>query len=301
MKWNKIGSIYCVSPMWNWKHSHSAMPIMVQMEDGIGRIFYTTRDANNRSSTSFFEINLAQPQQVIRDFERPLLSPGSIGFFDDSGAMGSCVVRFGNLLRMYYIGWNIGVTTPFRNAIGLAESIDGGNTFRKYSNGPLLDRSIHDACFPSSPHVLFVNGIWKMWYLSCTHWNLVNGQPKHYYHIKYASSHDGLTWKRDGHVCIDFQTDDEHAFGRSTVIFDDHIYKMWYCVRGSAYKLGYAESEDGLNWVRMDDKVGISASEAGWDSEMIAYPYVYRFEDRMFMLYNGNGYGRSGIGLAVLE
>ena len=74
---------------------------------------------------------------------------------------------------------------------------------------------------------------------------------------------------------------------------------MWYSVRGGAYRLGYAESTDGIVWERKDDRAGLPVSQDGWDSEMITYPVVFRHRDTLQMLYNGNGYGRTGIGLAT--
>ncbi|MFM8395102.1 MAG: hypothetical protein ACKOB4_14370, partial [Acidobacteriota bacterium] len=47
--------------------------------------------------------------------------------------------------------------------------------------------------------------------------------------------------------------------------------------------------------------VGIDVSAAGWDDEMIEYPFVFEHRGRLFMLYNGNGYGRTGFGLALLR
>jgi hypothetical protein len=108
-----------------------------------------------------------------------------------------------------------------------------------------------------------------------------------------------MGWKRDGRVCLDFATPDEHAFGRPCVVRDaDGMYRMWYSVRGAAYRIGYAESRDGLAWSRMDARAGIDVSAEGFDSEMIEYPVVFDRQDRRFMMYNGNGYGFSGIGLA---
>ena len=76
---------------------------------------------------------------------------------------------------------------------------------------------------------------------------------------------------------------------------------MWYSCRGSAYRIGYAESNDGLEWERKDEEAGIDVSQDGWDSEMIEYPCVFQHGGSWYMLYNGNGYGASGIGLAVLD
>jgi hypothetical protein len=78
-------------------------------------------------------------------------------------------------------------------------------------------------------------------------------------------------------------------------------YRMWYSYRGDAYRIGYAESVDGLEWERRDAGAGIDVSADGWDSQMIEYPCVFEHGGDSLMLYNGNGYGATGIGLAVLE
>ena len=87
---------------------------------------------------------------------------------------------------------------------------------------------------------------------------------------------------------------DEYAIARPTVVRDGDRYRMWYCSRGPAYRLGYAESADGLTWDRRDDEAGLEPSPGGWDSEMICYPAVYEADGRRFLLYNGNGYGATG-------
>jgi hypothetical protein len=58
---------------------------------------------------------------------------------------------------------------------------------------------------------------------------------------------------------------------------------------------------DGDNWVRKDDESGIDVSAEGWDSQMICYPFVMDHKGERYMLYNGNGYGRTGFGVAILE
>lgn len=128
---------------------------------------------------------------------------------------------------------------------------------------------------------------------------------KHYYHIKYAESLNGINWQKNGTICIDFKNDLEYALARPCVLKHKGIYKMWYSYRAgeknTTYRIGYAESLDGISWKRMDEKMSLSVSENGWDSEMICYGFVFEYKDRLYMLYNGNGYGKTGIGLAVLE
>jgi hypothetical protein len=243
-------------------------------------------------------VDFSETLQVSHILDEPLLSAGQAGEFDDSGTMATWLVNFKGVKYLYYIGWNLGVSVPFRNAIGVALSTDDGLTFQKYSRGPILDRSIHDPCFTASCCVMIDNGLWRMWYLSCLEWD---ANLRHRYHIKYAESHDGLDWQRDGTICIDFASNDEYAISRPSVIKDTTGYKMWYSYRGEYYKIGYAESDDGIVWRRYDTDAGLDKSPSGWDSDMVEYPFVFDEGGTRYMLYNGNGYGKTGVGYAVWQ
>jgi hypothetical protein len=301
MRWRKLGRIYAPATLGDWGVSHAALPIPLRLEANRWRIYFSARDGRNRSHTGFFETDLRRPERLLRVCARPVLSPGGLGTFDEDGAMGSWIVQEDGRLLLYYIGWNVGVTVPFHNSIGLAESRDGGESFTRVSAGPVLDRGIHDPFFTASPCVLVEGRRWRLWYLSCAAWESKPEGPLHRYHIKYAESCDGLDWCRRGLVCIDFAGPDEIALARPCVLEDQDRYRMWYSRRGPSYRIGYAESADGLCWQRLDEEAGIDVSPSGWDSEMIAYAFVFDAEGERYMLYNGNGYGATGIGLALLE
>jgi len=299
-KWVKKGLIFKPHGDLSWMISHAAVPFAVRIDRDFYRIYFSSRDNLSRSQTGFIEVNITNSENILQITNEPVLKIGECGTFDESGAMASWLVDHNNCMYLYYIGWNVGATIPFRNSIGLAISWDGGETFEKYGDGPIIDRSIYDACFVASPCVLIESGIWRMWYLSCIKWDVSANGAKHYYHIKYAESKDGIEWERKGIVCIDFKSNDEYAISRPCVLKEGSIYKMWYSYRGESYRIGYAESKDGLQWERKDEEVGIDVSETGWDSEMICYPHVFKHDGAKYMMYNGNGYGKSGIGLAIL-
>jgi hypothetical protein len=61
------------------------------------------------------------------------------------------------------------------------------------------------------------------------------------------------------------------------------------------YRLGYAESVDGLNWKRKDNDADIQRSPEGWDSQMVCYASVIEAGNRTFLFYNGNNNGESGL------
>ncbi len=298
MKWEKKGLIFCPEDRYDWMRTHAAVPFAEKKEGDIFRIYFSSRDHKNRSRIGSIDVDIANPHDIIHISDSPLLSLGPLGAFDESGVMLSWVVCYRQSRYLYYVGWNLGATVPFRNSIGLAICEGGG--FKKYAAGPILDRGVNEPYFVASCCVLVEDGLWRMWYLSCIGWKIVNDRPRHWYHIKYAESSDGIHWKNDGVVCIDFKNEQEYAISRPCVLKDGECYKMWYSCRGTSYRIGYAESFDGIRWTRMDERVGIDVSESGWDSEMIEYPFVFDHGGQRYMLYNGNGYGKSGIGLAVL-
>ena len=201
---------------------------------------------------------------------------------------------------LYYSGWSLAKDVPFLFFIGCAVSTDAGATFEKVSPSPVLGRSRIDPFLTASPSIVIEGGIWRMWYVSGTGWSEdADREPS--YLIRYAESHDGVEWRPTGHVCIDYSLEGEHAIARPHVLRDGTVYRMWYSHRGPSYRIGYAESADGLAWTRMDAEAGIDVSSEGWDSEMVAYPWVGDVAGTRRMLYNGNGYGRTGIGQAVLS
>jgi predicted GH43/DUF377 family glycosyl hydrolase len=207
---------------------------------------------------------------------------------------------------LYYIGWNIRNTVPYHNSVGLAVSEDGVN-YRRMFKGPIMERTAEEPYFCATTCVRVENGIWRNWYLSCTGWDHIDGRIEPRYHLKYAESRDGIYWKREGRIAIDYSSQDEGGIVRASVYRSKNLWHMWYSYRSqknyrtcmsASYRIGYAESTDGLIWQRMDDQAIIEPSESGWDSFMLAYPEVFELNGKLIMLYNGNGFGESGFGYA---
>ncbi len=281
MTWQKLGKIF------EEKDGYSAVPTIAQIDDNKASIIYATRDKLNRSIPKIFTINLdtleiiAQPQQIME--------LGNIGCFDDSGVMPCWQTNVEGQQYLYYIGWNTGLTVPFRNSVGVA--VKKNETYQKLYQGPILDRTKDEPHFVASCCVIEDGGVYKMWYLSCVDWQIVNKKPTHFYHIKYAESKNGIDWNREGKVAIDFANAAEYAISRPCVIKEDGIYKMWFSARGDFYKIYYAESKNGVDWTRNNDPA-LEPSGSGWDCEMVEYPYVFSYKSKNYMIYNGNNFGR---------
>lgn len=297
MAWTSRGRLIVPEGQAPWVGTHAALPAVLDVPDG-HRVFFSSRDHDNRSHIGYATVKALVAETPVRFAPAPVLSPGALGAFDDAGVTMSSIVPHEGRLFLFYTGWALGVRVPFYLHSGLAVSDDGGETFQRVSAAPLLDRIDVDPYLNASPWVVLDGGVWRMWYVSGTGWTSTSDGPQHRYHIKYAESADGLRWTRSGHVCLDYASPDEYAFGRPCVAKDADRYRMWFCVRGDRYRLGYAESPDGLAWTRRDDLAAIEGSTGGWDAEMTAYPAVHDANGRRVLLYNGNGYGRTGIGLA---
>lgn len=281
--------------------SHAALPTPMQVKDSLYRIYFSSRDERNRSHVGYFDVDLENPERVLRVSEKPVLEPGPLGYFDDHGVYAASVVRHCDRIYMYTIGWNPALEPPlFYASIGLAVSEDGGSSFEKVGNTPIMTRSDYDPCLVTSPVVLKDNDRWRMWYVSGYRWEESGNSLQSHYHIKYAESDDGMHWNREGTVCIDHIFPGEKNIARACVHKSEDLYCSWYSYNcGYGYRIGYAESRDGIRWKRKDGEVGIDLSDSGWDSEAMAYPYVIEYGERLFMFYNGNGFGRDGVGMAV--
>ncbi|MBM4200305.1 MAG: hypothetical protein FJ189_03355 [Gammaproteobacteria bacterium] len=297
MKWIKLGRVFVPGGEYAWMQTHASNPVAEWLVDDVFRVYFSTRDALSRSHIAFVDLDIREPERIVNISAAPVVAPGVIGAFDDSGSSMGCLVRNGARRYLYYLGWNLGVTVPWRNAIGLAISDGPEMPFVRYSLAPVCDRNSVDPFTVSYPWIIREDGLWRMWYGSNLRWGAQQRDMDHL--LKYAESDDGIAWRRDGRVAIPLKDADEYALSKPCVVRDAEGYHMWFSHRGSAYRIGYAVSADGLAWERNDETVGITVSEAGWDSETIEYPYVFDHKGKRYMFYNGNGYGRTGFGLAV--
>ena len=297
--WRRLGHLPLETAHAPWAASHAALPALEPVDADSWAVYVSLRDTDGRARIGRTVLTMGGAPALAPLDPDPVLDLGPLGAFDDSGVTTSCLVTHGRRRLLYYTGWSRGVTVPFYLAAGLAVSEDGG-PFVRPSFAPLLDRSAVDPFLTASPFVTIEERRWRMWYVSASEWLGTPAGPRHYYNIRYAESADGVEWTRNGTVCLDYATPDEYAFGRPWVVREGDGYRMWFCVRGNAYVIAAADSHDGIRWTRREED-GLRGSGSGWDADMAAYPALFVHGGRQYMLYNGNGYGRTGVGLAVRE
>jgi hypothetical protein len=297
--WRRLGHIFSGNGPESWIAGYASYPTPLVLDNSTVRVFFSPRDSHNRSSITALDLALEGERfEILSPPTRPLLSPGRRGSFDDSGVTVSCVVPRGAELLVYYLGWSLGTTVPFRNFIGLAVGERNAGPLRRISPAPILDRSAIDPYTLGYPWVIREEGAWRMWYGSHLEWGEERLEMRHV--IKEAWSTDGLQWQREGRIAIPLAGGAEFAVSRPCVIRDADRTRMWYARRDPHYRIGYAELIDGT-WIRQDDSVSFAGTAGHWDSESITYPAVFDHGGHRYMLHNGNGYGRTGFGISVLE
>jgi hypothetical protein len=283
----------------SWVATHAALPVPEPIGDGQWNVYLSLRDPSGRARIGRALFTMDPTPSLAPLEPEPVLDLGERGTFDDSGVVTSCLVSDGDRRYLFYTGWSRGLTVPFYLGAGLAVSV-GGQPFGRMSRAPILDRSDAEPFLTASPFVLHDDGRWRMWYVSGIGWVDGNASPEPCYNIWYAESDDAVHWERSRRACLEHGPG-EHAFGRPWIVRDHNRYCMWFSARGERYWISYAESPDGIAWTRHDEKAGLRPSSDGWDSEMVEYPCLIEHRGRRYMLYNGNDYGRTGIGLAVWE
>lgn len=304
MKWRKQGLIfdpsdYCNHPL---LVSHAANPIAIHLQDSVFRILYSGRDIWNRSSIGSFDFDL-HTRRILDVCKKPLFTFGPKGTFYQSGVSIGCVYKKSSVLYILFMGWQTSQAQHWRGDIGRLK-INSHFNLELCPEVPFIGMSSVDPISLSYPWVIGDDSSgFTMLYGSTLSWDSENGEMIHV--LNEAISDDGENWKFKG-LAVPYQLGVAQAFSRPTVWADKHESQhLWFSYRsgtGTPYLIGYAnKAVSSDKWELYLTGSGIEPSESGWDSQMIEYPYVFEHNDTVYMLYNGNSFGKTGIGMAILE
>jgi len=316
MKWRKLGKIFDPTEhrLVNDCREFAQSPQTLVLSDRV-RVYFSTRqrDAVGKYLSHVAYVELTRDLRTIIEVStHPVIPLGGLGCFDEHGIFPAHVLRDGSRIVAYTTGWNRKVAVSADAAIGHCVSHDGGRTFEKVGTGPVLGASLHEPFLVGDAFVQRHGGRLHMWYIHGLRWlrERPDAAPDRVYKIAHATSEDGLEWEREGRQIIADVLDADECQALPTLFEADGVHHMLFCYRrahgfrrgsGGAYRLGHAFSKNLVDWVRDDASVGIDVSEDGWDAQMLCYPHTFRWGDDVFLLYNGNEFGRFGFGAAVLE
>lgn len=318
MNWRKLGKIFDPTQhaLPNGCMQFAQSPQALVFDDFV-RIYFSTRaldPGNGKYLSHIAFVDMSKNlRDVIRVSDRTVIPLGGLGCFDEHGIFPMSVMRHGNAIYGYTCGWNRRVSVSVDTAIGLAISHDDGLTFQRIGEGPVLAASLHEPCLVGDGFVKVIRDTFHMWYIFGTGWKRFapGAPPDRTYKIGHAVSSDGINWvKEEARQIIADRLGPDESQALPAVIGIDGRYHMFFCYRQSfdfrtnrdhGYRIGHAYSDDLTNWTRDDNDPLLDVTPGDWDSDMLCYPHVFECDGRIYLLYNGNEFGRHGFGLAVLE
>lgn len=305
MNWKDLGLIWSPSGQPETAASHAMCPTPILINRDIIRIYLTSLDSKGIGRPIFIEVSSTDPTVVLNECLTPILEVGKPGTFDDNGIMVTSVVKVNDSeFYMYYAGFELSSKVRYRILTGMAISTDGGLTFARFSDVPILERSNRELYFRGGPFVLKSGDHFRMWYVAGSSWTLISGKQMPVYVLKYIESDDGFTWPSEGTTVMELSGIDEHGFGRPWVMDSPHGgLEMHYSIRRmslAAYRLGFATSSDGLNWVRDDESINLDVKAGSHASTAIMYSALVKTKEKTYCFYNGDNFGKFGFAAAEL-
>jgi hypothetical protein len=316
MKWKKLGKIFdpTIHPDFLYFKGFAQSPQTLELEDRI-RIYFSIRKADESgkflSHISFVDYD-KEFKNIINVSTKPVIELGELGAFDEHGIFPISPLQYKKKIYAYTCGWSRRVSVSVETSTGLAMSHDGGDTFNKIGQGPVFSSSLHDPFLVGDSFVRVYDDVFHMWYIYGTKWTKFENEnaADRVYKIAHAISSDGLNWKRDGKAIIPDKLNPDECQALPSVLYWNNRYHMFFCYRHATgfrnnkdrgYRVGYAFSDDLDRWYRDDDFGGLEISENDWDSDMLCYPHIFQVNNKVYLLYNGNEFGKYGFGLAILE
>lgn len=317
MKWLKRGQIFDPTQheLPNNCKQFAQSPQVLVFEDFV-RIYFSTRSADSSgkylSHIAFVDMS-KDFKSIIQISNKTVIPLGGLGSFDEHGIFPMNVVRNGGVIYGYTCGWSRRVSVSVETAIGLAISKDNGLTFERVGSGPVMSASLYEPCLVGDGFVKIINGIFHMWYMFGVGWKKYDDSSlsDRTYKIGHAISLDGVNWiKEEARQIVADKLGPQESQALPTVIEVDSIYHMFFCYRESfdfrenknrGYRIGHAWSKDLRNWIRDDEASLLEGTLGDWDSDMQCYPHVFEADGKVYLLYNGNEFGRYGFGLAELQ
>lgn len=304
LAWEKKGLVFDVARdgMGGWMRHSALTPTPWRRDEDTLRIYAGFRDDDGISRIGYVDVRAEAPTEVVRVSAQPVLDIGRGGCFDDSGMILGDVVETPDGLHMFYVGFQRVARAKFLAFTGLAVSHDGGESFQRRQDTPVLDRATGRSTIAAVHSARYEDGRWRLWYAVGDDWERIGDTPFPRYHIRYAETDDLNAIPREDRLCL-LPRGSEYRIGRPRVYRFDERYLMYF-TRGNTngeYFPGLAESADGVQWRRCDEALGLSLSGSGWDARTLCYPALIQQRGKLLMFYNGNDMGRDGFGLAVAD
>lgn len=308
MNWQQMGLIFDTD-RFGIQFAKSPQAIV---EQNHVRIYFTACKTDIRKKLISYPcyVDYNHDLTKILDFSTTLLPDGDLGCFDEHGIFPFSPIGRKGTVYAYTTGWSRRHSVSVETSIGLVTSLDGGATFQRMGPGPVMAASLNEPFLVADGFVRHYEGKYHMWYIFGVEWvsETKGKEPDRVYKIAHATSEDGISWNRNSiPLIVDVIKNECQAL--PSVLFWNNIYHMVFCYRNlhgfrenksKMYRLGYAYSKDLVHWIRNDECINYNFADSVWDSDMKCYPHLVEINGQIYLLYNGNEFGRYGFGAAKL-
>lgn len=291
--WRDLGVVFRGDGLAPWMHSHGYVPTACLLADRI-RVFAAFWDADRIGRVGYVDLARDDPRRVLGHAPAPVLDIGTPGAFDAHGVTPMSVVPDGTTLRLYYAGWQRTEGARYLLFTGLAVSHDGGASFVRHADTPVLDR-VPGHHLVRTGFIARDGAAWKAWLALSDGIVDIAGRPTPSYRLGYCESPDGISWPAGAADCLAQGRGGIFGYGRSAIWRDQQGYHGMISVRRrSGYRIDYAHSPDGITWsLPGNGCFALPPSAVGQEETM--FPSTIAVEGTRYVFYNGDGFGRDGI------
>lgn len=306
--WRRHGLCIPLKSNHSWWASHAQAPAVLPLGPHVWRIYFNARNSENRLFPVAFDVDPEDSMRVIAEHLAPLLPNGPVGRYDHTGVVASCAIRVGEQIRLYTTGVHIRADVRFETQIGLAHS-DDGLAFSPTFAGPVRSTGAFDPYFVSSPCVRACAEGFRMWYVSGTSWQIEGDSLEPEYDIRTCVSADGLFWETNSSLAVSASALGASGLARPWVTETPAGGRLWSSARGAAFRNAGKEAYRMFSQPLSPQGIALGDIElvefenppasTDFDSWMQCYPCVVQHGDTEVMFYNGNDFGRDGVGWAT--
>ena len=244
----------------------------------------------------------------INSFQYPWIPRGALGTYSDHGIIPSCAIKLNKKsYALYTIGFDSKNATIFSASSGLV-ILNEDLSVAKIYEGPILERGPDDPYWAASPYVIKIASNYHMLYTSAIGYKN-SGEDKilhHQYVIKSKKSLSHLYFPTESHLFINKESNNEYAIARPSVINHKGTYHLFYCKRETSYSKDYqifCRSNENFSLLNLSPEKHVNISNLV-DNNFInckCYPYPFTHNGKLYVLYNGRDYGKTGFRIAVFN
>jgi hypothetical protein len=289
--------------------SHNVRPLPIKINSTTLRIFFASRLKDDTPSPNFIDVDINNPKIIKKINKKILVKNGVNGSFDSDGITFTQITPYKGKYLIQYSGWKRSrYKMTIDMGIGYILADKNFNKFSKISDGPIIHKDIMNSLGVSASHVFREKNKFKLFYCRITKWIKAKHDYEMIYTVFGGESKDMFNWKFFKEPLIKQKYPTEVISAPEVRKIKGNYY-MWYSYRGSInknkkkFKIGFAFSNNGFNWKRMDKKnvVKISNIRGDWDFESNCYPSFYNHKSKNYVFYSGAGTGYEGFGYSEIN